>query len=160
MWRRRRWASGFSLNKGPFFFLWRLPVLVLCRSTGRSWTSSSAKPPRWWSDEGIEAGMVFFNKRWLPWCCSCAQWRSSSLTGHGGAEGGRRLLATCGGGGGRGNLEDELIHGDGTIAIAIYCRNGGEISTFGAEALSRSGHGSSKPSLHEVMRSPWRLGRP
>jgi hypothetical protein len=87
-------------------------------------------------------------------------WSSFPLTGHGGKEGGMKLQATCGSGGGRGNLEVELIHADGNFAVAIYRRNGGGISTSGAEDWSRSRHGSSKSSHREVMRSPRRLGGP
>jgi hypothetical protein len=134
LWLGWKKALGFSPNKGPSFFLWRLYVLVLCRGIGRPPASSSAKPPRWWSSNGIEAGVVFFNKRWLPWCCRCVQWLSSPLTGHGGAEGGGRLLATCGSGGRRGNLKDDLIHADGIFVVTIYCRNGGGISTSEEEA--------------------------
>jgi hypothetical protein len=67
---------------------------------------------------------------------------------------------TCGGGGSWGEDEDELTHADGFSAIAIYCRLGGRISTSTMEAWSRSGHGSSRPIHHEVMRSPWRVGGP
>jgi hypothetical protein len=38
--------------------------------------------------------------------------------------------------------------------VAIYCRFGGKSSSSGVEAISQSGHGSSKPAHREVMRSP------
>jgi hypothetical protein len=154
--RRQRWVSGFSLNKGLSFF----PLEACCVGTLPSLASSSAKPPRWWYGEDAEAGVAFFNKWRLPWCCSCMLWSSFPLTGHGGKEGGGKLRATYGSGGGRGNLEVELIHADGNFAVAIYSRNGGVISTSGAEDWSRSRHGSSKSSHREVMCSPQRLGGP
>jgi hypothetical protein len=83
------------------------------------------------------------------------------LIGHGGAERGGELSVLSGNREDRGrSTPTELIHADGIIAVAIYCRNGDENSTSHEEALSRSSHGSSKPIHHEVMRSPWRLGRP
>jgi hypothetical protein len=83
------------------------------------------------------------------------------LTGHGGVERGRELLVLSI------EREDrvistptEIIHVDDIISIMIYYRNGDRNSTSGEEALSQSGHGSSKPIHHEVMHSPWRLGGP
>jgi hypothetical protein len=153
-WKR---AIGFSPNKGPSFSLWRLSVLVLYRSTGRSPASSSAKPPRWWSGKGIKAGVVFFNKRWLLWCSRCVQQPFSPLTGHGGSERGGMLMATCSGRGGREEHEDELINAN---SFSAYYRHGGGFSTSREEAMLRSGHGSSRPIHHEVMHSPWRIGGP
>jgi hypothetical protein len=37
------------------------------------------------------------------------------------------------------------------------CCYGGGNSTSKVEAMSQSGHGSSKPTLHKVMHSPWRV---
>jgi hypothetical protein len=83
------------------------------------------------------------------------------LTGHGGTERGGELSVLSGDREDRGrSTPTELIRADSIIAVAIYCRNGGGNSTSDEEALSRSSHGSSKPTHHEVMRSTWRLGGP
>jgi hypothetical protein len=83
------------------------------------------------------------------------------LTVHGGVERGTELSVLSIKREDRGrSTPTELIHVDGIISIVIYCRNGDGNSTSGEEALSHSGHGSSKPIHHKVMHSPWRLGGP
>jgi hypothetical protein len=57
-----RGAASYSVNKAVFPFLWRLPSLVLLRSSRRSPMRSFVKPP-WWRGAGVESGEVFFNKR-------------------------------------------------------------------------------------------------
>jgi hypothetical protein len=54
----------------------------------------------------------------------------------------------------------ELSQANGFFAVAIYYRFGGRSSTSDVEAISQSGHGSSKPALREVMCSPWKASRP
>jgi hypothetical protein len=54
----------------------------------------------------------------------------------------------------------ELNQARGCCAAAIFCRFGGRFSTSGVEAISQPGHGSSKPALCEVMRSPRKAGGP
>jgi hypothetical protein len=53
-----------------------------------------------------------------------------------------------------------LIHTAGNSAAATSCCYGGGNSTSEVEAMSQSGHGSSKPTLHKVMHSPWRVSGP
>jgi hypothetical protein len=54
----------------------------------------------------------------------------------------------------------ELKQARGCCAAAIFCQFGGRSSTSGVEAISQPGHGSSKPALCEVMRSPRKAGGP
>jgi hypothetical protein len=66
-WQERRLGktmrSGIIFNKVVFPIFWRLRVPVLCRSSGRSPTTSFVKPSRWWCGPGGDSSEVFFNKR-------------------------------------------------------------------------------------------------
>jgi hypothetical protein len=54
----------------------------------------------------------------------------------------------------------ELKQACGCCAAAIFCRFSGRFSISDVEAISQPGHGSSKPALCEVMRSPQKAGGP
>jgi hypothetical protein len=123
-----------------------LLLLPACRGGEEEWSGGAVCPAS--------------SKRWFLWFCSGVQQQFFPLTGHGGLERGERLLAACDAGGSRGEDDDELTHADGFSAITIYGRLGGRISTSMKEAWSRSSHGSSRLTHHEVMHSPWRVGGP
>jgi hypothetical protein len=119
----------------------------------------SAMPPRWWSIEGFKPDEDFFNKQPLLWCGGGLRQLPLPVAGHGGVERGWDLSMLSSNGEGRGiYASTELIYTGGFNAVTKFCRHGGEISTSIGEALLRSGHGSSSPFLHEVIRSPWQKG--
>jgi hypothetical protein len=66
-WQERRLENtmrgGISFNKVVFPFFWRLHVLVLYGSSGRSPATSFIKPSRWWCGAGGNSGEVFLNKQ-------------------------------------------------------------------------------------------------
>jgi hypothetical protein len=133
-----RGAASCSVNKAVFLFPWRLPVLVLLRSSRRSPMRLFVKPSWWWRSVGVESGEVFFNKR--AHLLLRFVWFSLMLSPlpsvHGGLEKGG-FPATS-------NMmredwgipiESELIHDRGKLASTILCRQGGAISTSSEEAL-------------------------
>jgi hypothetical protein len=128
LWLGRKRKFGFSPNKSPCFFLWRLSALVLLHGTERLSALFPVKPLRWRSSNGNEADEAFFNEQMLLRRWGSALLRPSSLTGYGGEKRGGKPTVLCSEGGSGTSSSIELIHADIIFSSVILCRYGGNLN--------------------------------